>query len=156
MQNKEFLSVQLRPRICKLSTDDVIEIVDRIGGHGTYAAVIRKMDEEIAKRRILRRKGPVGGIDAEEVRRRQEKLIQEAEEVRKFRNTKRGKLESHFLAVVHCVRSSEKPMSWPTVCRYLQTYYRFKVSVPYLMRSYAEWLQRVETKKAEMLPPVDE
>jgi len=149
MPSKDLLTMRLQPRITKLATEEIIEIVDSLGGQGTYAEIIRRMDEVLARRRLLRRKGPVGDIDAEEIRHRQEMLVKEAEEVRKFRNTKRGKLESHFLPVVHNLRSSEKPMSWPSICRYLQTHYRFKVSVPYLMHSYAGWLSRVTAKQAE-------
>ncbi len=152
---KDLLAMRLQPRIARLATEDVIEIVDNIAGQGIYTAIIRKMDEELASRRLLRRKGPLDGVDPVEIRRRQERLIEEAEEARKFRNTKRGKLETHFLPVVHNLRSSEKPLSWPSVCRYLQMHYRFKISVPYLLRSYSAWLSRVNAKKAEMLsePP---
>jgi len=153
---KDILAMRLQPRIARLATEDVIEIVDNIAGQGIYAKIIRKMDEELASRRLLRRKGPVGNIDAEDIRRRQELLIQEVEEVKKFKNTKRGKLETHFLPVVHNLRTSEKPLSWPTVCRYLQTHYRFKISVPYIMRAYSEWLKRIEAKKTEMLSPTEE
>ena len=153
---KDILAMRLQPRIARLATEDVIEIVDNIAGQGTYAKIIRKMDEELASRRMLRRKGPVGDIDPVEIRRHQERLIEEAEEAKKFRATKRGKLETRFLPVVHNLRSSEKPLSWPSVCRYLQTHYRFKISVPYLLRSYADWLSRVNTKKAEMVPEPQE
>ncbi len=156
MQNKDLLAIRLQPRISKLATEDIVEIVDRIGGPGIYAAIIREMDKELARRRILRRKGPVGDIDAEEIRRRQELLIHEAEETKKFRNTKRGRLETHFLPVIHNLRTNDKPLSWPTVARYLQTHYRFKISVPYLMRAYSDWLRRVEAKTAEMLPSTEE
>lgn len=148
---KDILTIRLQPRIARLATEDVIEIVDKVAGQGTYTAIIRRMDEELARRRMLRRKGPVGDIDPVEIRHRQERLIEEAEEAKKFKNTKRGKLETHFLPVVHNLRSSEKPLSWPSVCRYLQVHYKFKISVPYLLRSYSAWLSRVSTKKAEML-----
>lgn len=148
---RDILALRLQPRIARLATEDVIKIVDQIAGQGTYTAIIRKMDEELAQRRMLRRKGPVGDINAVEIRRRQERLIEEAEEAKKFRNTKRGKLETHFLPVVHNLRSSEKPLSWPSVCRYLQVHYKFKISVPYLLRSYSSWLARVNAKKTETL-----
>lgn len=148
---KDILAMRLQPRIARLATEDVIEIVDKVAGQGTYTAIIRKMDEELVRRRMLRRKGPFDGIDPVEIRHRQEMLIAEAEEAKKFRNTKRGKLETYFLPVVHNLRSSEKPLSWPSVCRYLQVHYRFKISVPYLLRSYSAWLARVNAKKTEML-----
>lgn len=148
---KDLLAMRLQPRIARLATEDVIEIVDKIAGLGTYTAIIRKMDEELARRRMLRRKGPLNGVDPVEIRHRQERLIEEAEEAKKFRNTKRGRLETHFLPIIHNLRTSEKPLSWPSVCRYLYAHYRFKISVPYLLRSYSAWLSRVNAKKAEML-----
>ena len=148
---KDILAIRLQPRIAKLATEDVIKIVDQIAGLGTYVAIICQMDAELARRRVLRRKGPVGDIDPVEIRHRQERLIEEAEASRKFNGTKRGKLETHFLAVVHNLRTGEKPLSFPSCCRYLQMHYRFKVSVPYLLRSYSAWLLRVNAKKAEIL-----
>ena len=137
------LSSGLDNRIRHLSTEDVQQVTDRLFGAGAYMQLIATLDAEIIKPVAIIRKG-TSIQDAQEIADRRVRLAVEMQQARKYRKTKLGKLQSHYLPVVHQLRKADIPMSWPSIVRFLKIKYRFSVSVPYLCRSYDDWKKQLE------------
>jgi hypothetical protein len=138
--------MRLDTRIRHLSTFDLQQLVDRLFGGGAYLNLIRELDTELVKAAAIIRKGTTGKA-AQEIADKRLRLATEMQEARRYRKTKLGKLESHYLPVVHHLRTANgEGLSWPAIVRLLKIKYRFTVSVPYLCRVYDGWLQRVQGK----------
>lgn len=138
---KPNLSLRLETRIRHLSTEDLQRITDQLFGTGAYIKLITVLDAEIIKSVSIIRKG-TQLKEAQEIADKRIRLALEMQQARKYRKTKLGKLESHYLPIVHHLR--EGNLSWPSIVRLLKIRHRFTVSQAYLCRIYDEWLKRLD------------
>lgn len=136
-------SRQLETRLRHFSTEDVERIVVQLFGENAYIKLINTFDREIVKSASIIRKGTTNSA-AQEVADHRLRLALEMQEARRYRKTKLGKLQSHYLPIVHHLRNAEPRMSWPNVARFLKIKYHFTVSVPYMCRAYNDWVKRIE------------
>ena len=138
---KPNVSLRLETRIRHLSTEDLQRITDQLFGTGAYVKLITVLDAEIIKSVSIIRKG-TQLKEAQEIADKRIRLALEMQQARKYRKTKLGKLESHFLPIVHHLR--EGNLSWASIVRLLKIRHRFTVSQAYLCRTYDEWLKRLD------------
>jgi hypothetical protein len=138
---KPNVSMKLVTRLQNLSTEDIQRITDRLFGGGAYANLITVLDREITASVAMIRKGTtIAG--AQESADKRLRLALEMQESRKYNKTKLGKLQSHYLPMIHHLRNAG--MSWPSIVRQLKVRHRFIISVPYLCRIYDTWQKRIE------------
>ncbi len=138
---KPNVSLKLETRIRHLSTEDLRRITDQQFGAGAYVKLIIALDGELAVNVAIIRKGTTIAA-AQEIADKRLRLALEMQESRKYNKTKLGKLESHYLAIIHHLRVAGT--SWPSIVRLLKIKYRFTVSVPYLCRVYDDWFKRLQ------------
>ena len=134
-------SLKLENRLRHLSTEDVQRLIDRIFGIGSYGRLIAALDNEIAAAVAVIRKGTTIAA-AQELADKRIRLVLEMQQSRKYHKTKLGKLESHYLPIIHQLRVAGS--SWPSIVRLLKIKHRFTVSVPYLCRIYDGWHKRLQ------------
>lgn len=138
---KPNVSLKLDTRIRHFSTEDLQRITDRLFGTGAYIKLIISLDGELAAVAAIIRKGTtIAG--AQEIADKRIRLALEMQESRKYNKTKLGKLESHYLPIIHHLRVAGT--SWPSIVRLLKIKYRFTVSVPYLCRIYDGWQKQLQ------------
>jgi hypothetical protein len=138
---KPSVSMKLETRLRHLATEDVQRTTDQPFGSGAYVKLITQLDNDITASVAMIRKGTtIAG--AQEIADKRVRLALEMQESRKYNKTKLGKLESHYLPIIHNLRVAG--MSWPSIVRLLKIKYRFTVSVPYLCRIFDTWRKRIE------------
>lgn len=133
--------LRMTQRIRHFSTEELQLIVDQLFGNGAYLKLINSLDAEIVKSAAIIRKGTMLK-DAQEIADRRIRLAIEMQQARKYQKSKLGKLESHYLPVIHHLRQCN--LSWPSIVRLLKVKYRFSISLPYLCRQYDIWLKRFD------------